>query len=149
MRNHENRPTRSIPLPKEDEIYSHYANHGKGCSHIRGRGHIQGRKFHGVNHPPPKNNFQKWKGKDEKRNTEGSETKCYHCGGKGHWAKIYRVPKHLIELYQASLKNKGPKANLVYDNEFDITHLDVADCFEHPNEKINHLIGDGYVVRDD
>ncbi|XP_070027771.1 uncharacterized protein [Nicotiana sylvestris] len=148
MRNHENRPTGSTPLPKEDEVYSHYANRGKGRGYIcgRGHGHIQGRNFPGVNHPPPKNNFQKWKGKDEKRNAEGSETKCYRCSGKGHWAKICRIPKHLVELYQASLKNKGPEANLVCDNEFDITHLDVADFFEHPDEKINHLIGDGSVV---
>ncbi|XP_070019390.1 uncharacterized protein [Nicotiana sylvestris] len=149
MRNHENRPIGSTPLPKEDEVYSHYANRGKGRGHIRGRGIIQGRNFSGVNHPPPKNNFQKWKGKDEKRNAKGSETKCYRCGRKGHWAKICRIPKYLVELYQASLKNKGSEANLVYDNEFDITHLDVADFFEHPDEKINHLIGDGSVVRDD
>ncbi|XP_070003050.1 uncharacterized protein LOC142165828 [Nicotiana tabacum] len=117
MRNHENQPIGSTPLPKEDEVYSHFANRGKG--------------------------------KDEKRNAEGSETKCYRSGGKVHWAKICRIPKHLVELYQASLKNKGPEANLVYDNEFDITHLDVADFFEHPDEKINHLICDGSVVRDD
>ncbi|XP_070022643.1 uncharacterized protein [Nicotiana sylvestris] len=88
MRNHENRLTRSTPLLKEDEVYSHYTNRGKDRGHIRGRGrgrgHIQGRNFPGVNHPPPKNNFQKWKGKDEKRNAEGSETNCYRCGGKGH-----------------------------------------------------------------
>nr|XP_009765544.1 PREDICTED: uncharacterized protein LOC104217086 [Nicotiana sylvestris]XP_009803051.1 PREDICTED: uncharacterized protein LOC104248488 [Nicotiana sylvestris] len=86
MRNHENQPTGSTPLPKEDEVHSHYANRGKGRGHIRGRArvHIQGKKFPSVNHPPPKNNFQKWKGKDEKRNAEGSETKFYHCGGKGH-----------------------------------------------------------------
>ncbi|XP_070017334.1 uncharacterized protein [Nicotiana sylvestris] len=86
MGNHENRPTGSTPLPKEDEVYSHYANRGKGRGHIRGRGrgHVQGKNFPGVNHPPPKNNFQKWKGKDEKRNAEGSETKCYRCSGKGH-----------------------------------------------------------------
>ncbi|XP_070015945.1 uncharacterized protein [Nicotiana sylvestris] len=153
MRNHENRPTGSTPLLKEDEVYSHYTNRGKGRGHIRGRGrgrgHVQGRNFPSVNHPPPKNNLQKWKGKDEKRNAESSETKCYRCGGKGHWTKICRIPKHLVELYQASLKNKGSEANLVYDNEFDITHLDVADFFEHPDEKINHLIGDGSVVRDD
>ncbi|XP_070011462.1 uncharacterized protein [Nicotiana sylvestris] len=72
MRNHENRPTGSTPMPKEDEVYSHYANRGKGRGHIRGRGrgrgrgHVQGRNFSGVNHSPLKNNFQKWKGKDEK-----------------------------------------------------------------------------------
>ncbi|XP_070020736.1 uncharacterized protein [Nicotiana sylvestris] len=43
MRNHENRPTGSTPLPKEDEVYSHYANRGKGRGHIRGRGRGRGR----------------------------------------------------------------------------------------------------------
>ncbi|XP_070007348.1 uncharacterized protein [Nicotiana sylvestris] len=68
---------------------------------------------------------------------------------KGYWANICRVPRHLVELYQASLKNKGPEANFVYDNEFDITHLDVADFFEHSDGKIDHLISDGSVVKDD
>ncbi|XP_070017335.1 uncharacterized protein [Nicotiana sylvestris] len=40
MGNHENRPTGSTPLPKEDDVYSHYANRGKGRGHIRGRGHV-------------------------------------------------------------------------------------------------------------
>ncbi|XP_070032073.1 uncharacterized protein [Nicotiana tomentosiformis] len=64
-------------------------------------------------------------------------------------ANICRAPRHLVELNQASLKNKGPKANFVSDNEFGITHLDMADFFEHPNGKIDHLIGDGSVVKDD
>ncbi|XP_070029519.1 uncharacterized protein [Nicotiana sylvestris] len=153
MRNHKNRPTGSTPLLEVDEVYSHYAKHGKGRGPIRGRGHGrgrgQGRNFLGVNHPPNKNNHQKWKGKDERPKANGSETECYRCGGKWHWANICRVPRHLVEIYQASLKNKGLEANFVYDNEFDITHLDVADFFEHPNEKIDHLIGDGSVVKDD
>ncbi|XP_070015767.1 uncharacterized protein [Nicotiana sylvestris] len=53
MRNHENRPTRSTPLPKQDEVYSYYVNLGKGRGHIRGRGHgrghIQERNVPGVN----------------------------------------------------------------------------------------------------
>ncbi|XP_070035005.1 uncharacterized protein [Nicotiana tomentosiformis] len=69
--------------------------------------------------------------------------------GKGHWANICRIPKYLVELYQASLKDKAPEANFVYDNEFDITHLDVEDFFEHPDGKINHSIGDGSMVKDD
>ncbi|XP_070029664.1 uncharacterized protein [Nicotiana sylvestris] len=138
---------------KVDEVYSHYAKRGKGRGSIRGRGRGRGRgqrrNFPGVNHPPKKNNHQKWKGKDERSKADGSETECYRCGGKGHWANICRVSRHLVELYQASLKNKGPKANFVYDNEFDITHLDVANFFEHPDGKIDHLIGDGSVVKDD
>ncbi|XP_070013369.1 uncharacterized protein [Nicotiana sylvestris] len=157
MRNHENRPTGSTPSPEVDEVYSHYTKRGKGRGpirgrsrgHGRGRGRGQGRNFPGVNQPPKKNNHQKWKGKDEKPKTNGSETECYRCGGKGHWANICRVPRHLVEFYQASLKNKGPEANFVSDNNFDITHLDVADFFERPDGKIDHLIGYGSVVKED
>ncbi|XP_070045651.1 uncharacterized protein [Nicotiana tomentosiformis] len=78
MRNHENRPTRSTPLPEVDEVYSCYAKRRKGRDPVRG----QGRHFLGVNHPPKKNNHQKWKGKDEKPKAKGSETECYRCGGK-------------------------------------------------------------------
>ncbi|XP_070013533.1 uncharacterized protein [Nicotiana sylvestris] len=92
MRNHENRPTGSTPLPEVGEVYSHYAKRGKSRGPIRGRsrgrghgrGRRQGRNFPGVNHPPKKNNHQKWKGKDEKPKANGSETECYRCGGKGH-----------------------------------------------------------------
>ncbi|XP_070043279.1 uncharacterized protein [Nicotiana tomentosiformis] len=119
MRNHENRPTGSTPFPKVDEMYSHYAKR------------------------------EKWKGKDEKPKAKGSEIECYQCSKKRHWANIYRIPKYLVEIYQVPLKNKGLEANFVYDNEFDITHLDVADFFEHPDGKINHLISDGSVVKDD
>ncbi|XP_070010960.1 uncharacterized protein [Nicotiana sylvestris] len=151
MRNHENRPTGTTPLPEVDEVYSHYAKRGKGRGSIRGRGRgrRQKRNFPGVNHPPKKNNHQKWKEKDEKPKANGSETECYRCGGKGHWANICRTPRHLVEFYQASQKNKSPEATFVYDNEFDIIHLDVADFFEPPDRKIDHLISDGSVVKDD
>ncbi|XP_070043827.1 uncharacterized protein [Nicotiana tomentosiformis] len=61
MRNHDNRPIGSTPLPEVDEVYSHYAKHGKGRGHVRGHDHgrSQGRNFSGVNHPSKKNNYQK------------------------------------------------------------------------------------------
>ncbi|XP_075103648.1 uncharacterized protein LOC142178222 [Nicotiana tabacum] len=147
VRNHENRPTGSTPLPEVNGVYSHYSKCGKSRGPVRGRGRrrSQGRNFSGINHPPKKNNHQKWKGP----RANGSETECYRCGGKEHWENICRIPKHLVELYQASLKDKAPDANFVYDNEFDIIHLDVTDFFEHPNGKINHSIGDGSMVKDD
>ncbi|XP_070055135.1 uncharacterized protein [Nicotiana tomentosiformis] len=115
MRNHENRPTGSTPLPEVNEVYSHYAKCGKGRGPIRGRGcgRGQGRNFLGINHPPKKNNHQKWKGKDKKPKANGSETEYYRYGGKGHWANICRTPRYLAEHYQASLKNKGHEANFV------------------------------------
>ncbi|XP_016503846.1 uncharacterized protein LOC107821903 [Nicotiana tabacum] len=107
MRNHDNRSTGATPLPEVDEVCSHYAKRGKGRGPVCDRGRGQGRNFSSVNHPPKKNNHQKWKGKNEKPKAKCSETECYRCAGKGHWANIYRIPKYLVELYQASLKNKG------------------------------------------
>ena len=34
------------------------------------------------------------------------------------------------------------------DGQVDLTHLDVSDFFENPNEKIDHLISDGNVCYD-
>ncbi|XP_019224342.1 PREDICTED: uncharacterized protein LOC109206033 [Nicotiana attenuata] len=106
MKNHDNQPTRSTPLPEVNEVYFHYAKREKGCGPVcgRGRGHCQGRTFSSINHPPKKNSHQKWKGKDEKPKAKESETRCYRCSEKGHWANIYRTTRHLVVIYQASKK---------------------------------------------
>ncbi|KAM1742758.1 hypothetical protein ACFX12_012714 [Malus domestica] len=80
------------------------------------------------------------------RNSEGA---CHRCGGNGHWVQTCRTPKHLVELYQASLKKKGVETNFldqakpmdipdpVFDlsGQFDATHLDVSDFItERGNE---------------
>ncbi|XP_049406057.1 uncharacterized protein LOC125869642 [Solanum stenotomum] len=141
--NHENRPTGSTPFPEVNEVYAHHARRGRGRG--RGRNCNQERNpFPGVNHSPKKNHYQKGKGKDEKHETV--KTNNFRCGGKGHYACDYRTPKHLVELYQSSLRNKdkNPEANFITDH-VDITHLDVPDFFTHPEGKIHHLIGDGSV----
>ncbi|WP_284190123.1 C2HC-type zinc finger protein, partial [Zoogloea oryzae] len=40
------------------------------------------------------------------------ESACYRCGKKGHWANVYRTSKHFVELYQASLNDKGKDAEI-------------------------------------
>ena len=75
---------------------------------------------------------------------------------KGHWSCTCRIAKHLVELYQASLKEKGKniEANFASQGDFNgdhlhslgITHLDVVDFFDgnidnFSNEKINPSIG--------
>ncbi|XP_060182876.1 uncharacterized protein LOC132612806 [Lycium barbarum] len=169
MKNHENRPTGAAPLPEVNEVYAHYSRRGKGRGpgrghdnsrgreNSRGRGGYNGQRrnyFPDVNHSSRKNHHQKGKKKDDRHEVpeaRGSENKCYRCGGSGHWSRICRMTKHLVELYQASIKRKekNPEANFISENQIDITHLDVADFFEHPERKIDHLIGDGFVVRDD
>ena len=71
------------------------------------------------------------------------------------------MAKHLVDLYQASVKGKGEQietnfiggqgkmdcdANFIDgDDAVLLTHLDVSDFFEDPNEKIDHLIGNDNV----
>ena len=35
------------------------------------------------------------------------ETECYRCIMKGHWSRTCRTTKHLVDLYQASIKGKS------------------------------------------
>jgi hypothetical protein len=36
-----------------------------------------------------------------------SESSCYRCGMTNQWSRTCRTPKHLVELYQPSIKKKG------------------------------------------
>ncbi|XP_056690777.1 uncharacterized protein [Spinacia oleracea] len=86
---------------------------------------------------------QKWDrkdGKSEKGKGDIVTSVCYRCGGKGHWSRVCHTPKHLVDLYQQSLKKKGKnvETNLVFEDgegDFDsgdTTHLEVADFFTSP-----------------
>ncbi|XP_060200596.1 uncharacterized protein LOC132628854 [Lycium barbarum] len=167
MKNHENRPTGAAPFPEVNEVYAHYSRRGKGRGpghgHRRGRGRGRDRSrdngqgknnFPGINHSSKKNYYQKGKKKDERHEVtqaRESENKCYCCGGSGHWSRTCQMPKHLVELCQASMKRKekNPEANFISEYQVDITHLDVANFFKHPEGKIDHLIGDGSIVKND
>ena len=70
---------------------------------------------------------------------------------KGHWSCACRTSKHLVDLYQASIKAKGKEIEMNFidsDGSVDLTHLDVSNFFENPNGKIDYLIGDGNVRYD-
>ncbi|XP_047259053.1 uncharacterized protein LOC124891330 [Capsicum annuum] len=141
MKNHENRPTGSAPFPEVNNVHVHHTRREKDCDPGRGRGH--GRDDQERNHVPDVNHSSNKK----KKNEECEAIICFRCGGKGHYSRDCRALKYLIDLYQVSLKKKkrNPEANFLFENDADITSLDVADFFEHPEEKINHLIGDGSV----
>ena len=157
LKNHETRPTGTSPFPEANA--TNYHNHrgrgrGRGRHNGRGRGRGRGRNEHhsaSINKgtDPHKPEASKEKSSNSTRNI------CFRCGSKGHWSRVCRTPKHLVDLYQSSLK-KGIETNFInsegdtdgsidpedYDGPVDISHLDVSDFYAHPEGKIDHLVGD-------
>lgn len=146
---HESRPTGSRPFPEanatsnerkqfknKDHASSSGRGRGGGYNRGRGRGYNRGRGgYRNIK------SHQKWDNdgnkKHENYQSDHANNMCYRCGGKGHWSRICRTPKHLIDLYQQSLKQKGKnvETNFVYEDgegDFDhgnATHLEAADFF--------------------
>ncbi|KAM3362109.1 hypothetical protein P3S68_016963 [Capsicum galapagoense] len=128
-----------------NDVHAHHARRGKGCGPGRGCGRDRscGHDDQERNPVPGVNHSSNKKRKHKKREA----ITCFRCGGKGHYSRDCRALKHLVDLYQASLKKKERnfEANFLSENVVDITSLDIADFFEHPKGKIDHLIGDGSV----
>ena len=55
---------------------------------------------------------------------------------KGYWTCTYRIPKHLVNLYQLSIKAKGKEIemNFTDGDGLDLTYYDI-DFFGGPSEK--------------
>ncbi|XP_056683003.1 uncharacterized protein [Spinacia oleracea] len=124
----------------------HASSSGYGRGQWRGRGRGRGFGGYGRGHGgyyKSSHSHQKWDrkdGKGEKGKSDNVPSVCYRCGGKGYWSRVCRTPKHLVDLYQQSLKKKGKnvETNLVFEDgegDFesgDTTHLEVADFFTSP-----------------
>nr|GMD01506.1 Retrovirus-related Pol polyprotein from transposon TNT 1-94 [Ipomoea batatas] len=105
-------------------------------------GHGQNR--HGGYNFKNKSYHRKWENNGAKHDKEkhgnppkNVENACYRCGMTGHWEHTCRTARHLVDLYQASLKEKGKNIesnNVLVNDDFDITYLDVED-FLGPIEK--------------
>ncbi|ONH94391.1 hypothetical protein PRUPE_7G013700 [Prunus persica] len=90
---------------------------------------------------------------------EKDDAACYKCGIKGHWSRTYRMLKHLVNLYQESIKGKGKEKQTNYtdfDNIFgdfnepiDITHLEVSNFFIETSGNIDRTINEGNANDDD
>uniref|UniRef100_A0A5B6YVL2 CCHC-type domain-containing protein n=1 Tax=Davidia involucrata TaxID=16924 RepID=A0A5B6YVL2_DAVIN len=132
MKNHQLRPTGSIPFleangiafPEANATSSHRQRHGRvrghGYSHERDHGdgwdyhpYRGGHKQNPSNFPKKDtphmkcNNIEANQAKGKNKLPPDSRDICYRCGVKGHWLRTCRTPKHLVELYQASIKTKG------------------------------------------
>ncbi|KAK9057874.1 hypothetical protein SSX86_022713 [Deinandra increscens subsp. villosa] len=147
MKNHETRPVGTMPpLEANVATYiDQRGNRGRGRGHgyrghghrgngYRGRGRGYGRgnnrgnnqgvqfrnreNYHGrntSNHHKYHDNEKK-DGKNKRKNGTPSN-ECNRCGSDNHWARTCRTPKHLVELYQQSIKEKGKgiETNFTYE----------------------------------
>ncbi|XP_074342839.1 uncharacterized protein LOC141680540 [Apium graveolens] len=138
MKNYQAHSTGSAPFSEVNVITSNEYEQNKqfGCGHGRGfgRGRARGRGFgRGQGHDHRKfSNFknshhQKWTKNEEK--PKGSimdksiERTCHHCRIKVHWGRTCRISKHLVDLYQTSLKGVETKFTEQID-PLGITHLE-------------------------
>ncbi|KAM1483359.1 hypothetical protein ACFX1Q_035267 [Malus domestica] len=125
LKNHHSRPTGYAPF-LEVNVASLEVNatSSGGDNHKRGRGHKRGR----------------WNRKSKNHGVQ-FHNQVPRCGGNGNWARTYRTPKHLVDLYQASLKEKSVETNFLdqaklmdvpdpvcdLSGQLHTTHLDVSD----------------------
>ena len=143
----------SGPFPEANRV-SFRGHRHRGRGRGRGRNNYQVHGGH-VHKPANKSSHLKWvnpetsKGKEKCLSNKPSkhyEETCYRCGMKGHWSRVCRTPKHLEDLYQASIKEKGKgiEMNFADHNEaFDNTSLDVSDFLIDPDEKIDFVVSNG------
>ncbi|XP_073269402.1 uncharacterized protein [Primulina huaijiensis] len=155
MKNHQMRPTGSSPFPEANETAFPEVNvnstqiphYGRGRGRGRGRGNGQRKNYQQRDGKRQKTNHQPWKPNNEESvgKPKEYEDKCFKCGTEGHWSHTCRTAKHLVDLYQNSIKGKGKIETNFADDDgpVDITHLDVSDFFAQPDENIDHLIGGG------
>ncbi|KAI5343662.1 hypothetical protein L3X38_011538 [Prunus dulcis] len=127
LKNHQSSPTGSAPLPEINNVSQEVnATSSYGSIHKRGRGGKRGRwqgsrKYRGarldglgprsspsMNDKNASLNKVKAQTSHVPRNVEST---CHRCGAKGHWARACYTPKHLVDLYQASLKNRKVETN--------------------------------------
>ncbi|XP_016752471.1 uncharacterized protein [Gossypium hirsutum] len=153
MKNHELHPTGSAPFPEanvslhngQELKETHYANSSvRGCGLGRGRGRVHRYGYGRGDRFKNSHSYQKWDRKngnrEEKEKGENVTNVCYYYEEKGHWSRVCRTQKHLVDFYQQSIKQKGKKVetNLVYkdgEGDFDggnATHLEVADFLSTP-----------------
>ena len=136
---------------------------GRGRSHGcgRGRGRERNSRYHGThgNNSTHKGKTlmhrQKWnntEAKQDEKHTQNTpfkshENTCHRCGIKGHWSHTCRTAKHLVDLYQASLKKieKNIEMNFTDAKGLDLSYYDV-DFFGAPLEKTDYLMDDENVT---
>ncbi|XP_056685461.1 uncharacterized protein [Spinacia oleracea] len=153
LKNHNLRPTGSMAFNEANAVESsnppeanvahrggrgRFNHRGRGRGNHRGRGRGRGRGYLG-----PRNNNHKGHQQGNQKHTPSKEKDtCFRCGMTGHWGKTCRTAKHLVDLYQASIKGKGKvvEANYVDEENPSGPSFDVSDFFNDNPDSGNDLI---------
>ena len=163
LRNHQSRPTGSTPFPEVNGV----SFERNGGNKIRGRGRgknnqNKGRYTHNLSKGHNTPYKRKWSKQEsgkvfQNKPSKGHENICFRCGMKGHWSHTCRTPKHLVDLCQAYVKEKGkgvevnlaepdnpedPMNYLSTSNEVNMIHLEASDFFEDIDREVEDMIGD-------
>ncbi|XP_047270055.1 uncharacterized protein LOC107874643 [Capsicum annuum] len=161
IKNNETRSPGTAPFLDVNAANFHPTWHERNPNPSRGRGRGRGRGcgcgmyFNQDNRLAITNNPRhqqcKKKGKaPEATPRTNPERRCYQCGGKGHWECAYRTSKHLVKLYQASLKmpENDAETNFLLEDNIEPMDLDVSDFLANPEEQINHPVGENnHIIR--
>jgi hypothetical protein len=123
MKNHNSRPVGSQPISEVNSTHSggnfnrrgKRPSNGRGRGRGRGRGHYNGQGRGNQNQfLGPRINAKFNRGKNQmNRAPKNNDNICHRCGGNNHWARMCRTPKHLADLYKASLEGKNVETNYV------------------------------------
>jgi len=138
--------------------YNNNNNYGRDCNRSRGCGHgrkrFNYRNYNGHNSSNSYKPSQNEEKQEREKNIYSEDTKkvenvCYHCGMKGHWSCTCHTAKHLVDLYQSSLKGKEKNIEIIFSHphqgnndiySLDMTHLDVADFLGKLIRKLIFLV---------
>ena len=158
MKNHQSCVIGTEPFPEVNAISSQTNGHG----HSRGRG--RNSRYHGThgNNSTHKGktsmHHKKWNNTEAKQDekhaqntpSKSHENTCHRCGIKGHWSRTCRTAKHLLDLYQASLKKieKNIEMNFTDAKGLDLSYYDV-DFFRALLEKTDYLMDNEMLLLND
>jgi hypothetical protein len=133
LKNYHKRPVGSTPLPEDHNVHKNTRNKNK---------------FYGSD---PKNKIGKHKNnrrqrpnsnKRKKNNAKSkNDNKSHRCGDFSYFAKNCPAPKHLVALYQKSLKEVKLARDTRYEAHFNLASKAIqkeACSNQAPNEQVNN-----------
>ena len=81
--------------------------------------------------------------KVQRKKSKAPQDTCYRYGMEGHWSRTCRTAKHLVDMYQTSLKENGKKIemNFTDSNGMNLSYFDY-DFLIGPSENFDYLVDD-------